>query len=135
MRDMIMSTKHGDKVLIAQPVVADKAPVVKDKAPIVADKALIVANKHKADVVKLSNVVADKPINVVVADNADVDDSDKVVKENVLAVVNDKASDALKNKPADVKEKLNEKGKKSIVGKDTGLSDILKYKPKNNASK
>nr|GEW55925.1 hypothetical protein [Tanacetum cinerariifolium] len=102
MRDMIMSSKHGDKVLIAQPVVTDKAPVVKDKAPVVADKALIVANKHKADVVKLSNVVADKLINVVVADNADV-------------------GKAL--------------GKKSIVGKDTGLSDILKYKPKNNAPK
>ncbi|GJS36735.1 hypothetical protein Tco_0535117 [Tanacetum coccineum] len=135
--------------------------VVADKAPVVEDKVLVVADKHKADVVKLSNVVADKPINVVVADNVDVgkalvkdkvgvyvlkgslsvdvvsdnvqDDLAKVVKENVLVVVNDKASDALKNKSVDVKETSDEKGKKSVVGKDKGLSDILKYKPKNNA--
>nr|GEV71489.1 hypothetical protein [Tanacetum cinerariifolium]GEV84200.1 hypothetical protein [Tanacetum cinerariifolium] len=141
----------------------DKAPVVADKAPVVADKAPIVTDKHKVDVVMLSNVVVDKPINVVVADNADVgkasvkdkdevcflkgslsvddvfdivqDDPTKVVKENVLAVVNDKASDALKNKLAYIKEKSDEKGKKYIVGKDTGLSDIPKYKPKNNRSK
>ncbi|GKG51227.1 hypothetical protein Tco_0541611, partial [Tanacetum coccineum] len=97
--------------VVKKPVVADKALVVEDKALVVEDKALVVVDKHKANAVKLSNVVADKSINVIVADNVDVgkalvkdkvgvyvlkrslfvevvsdnvqDDLDKVVKENV----------------------------------------------------
>ncbi|GJW84237.1 hypothetical protein Tco_0157382 [Tanacetum coccineum] len=98
-------------------VVADKAPVAADKASVVPDKASVVADKHKAAVVNPSNVVADKSIKLVIADNADVgkvevsvlkgslsidvvsdnvqDDPAKVVKENLLSVVNDKALDAL----------------------------------------
>ncbi|GKA54985.1 hypothetical protein Tco_0753934 [Tanacetum coccineum] len=98
-------------------VVADKAPVTADKASFVPDKASVVADKHKADVVNPSNVAADKSIKLVIADNANVgkvevsvlkgslsidvvsdnvqDDPAKVVKENLLSVVNDKALDAL----------------------------------------
>ncbi|GJS10618.1 hypothetical protein Tco_0367414 [Tanacetum coccineum] len=103
-----------------------KAPVVKEsvKVPVVKES------------VKASSVVADKPSSVVadkvdvVKDNINVV-ADKVVKENVLFIVADKASninvvavadkasDALKNKPAG-------KGKKPVVGKD-------KDKPKNIA--
>ncbi|GJY89738.1 hypothetical protein Tco_0504934 [Tanacetum coccineum] len=73
----------------------------------------------------------------VVFDNVQ-DDPAKVVKENVLAVVNDKASDALKNKPVDVKEKLDGKGKKVFVVNDKVVKDsgkdveLPKDKPKNN---
>ncbi|GJW84238.1 hypothetical protein Tco_0157383 [Tanacetum coccineum] len=142
----ISLSKHGDKVLIAQPVsefnpttgvqvmnkpidvvVVDntdmiKKPIVADNADVVkklvvANKVSVVADKHKAAVVNPSNVVADKSIKLVIADNADVgkvevsvlkgslsidvvsnnvqDDPAKVVKENLLAVVNDKALDAL----------------------------------------
>nr|GEZ22053.1 hypothetical protein [Tanacetum cinerariifolium] len=85
----------------------DKVPVVKE-----SDKALA----DNADVGKA--LVKDKIKTTVKRQ----DDLAKVVKENVLAVVNDKASNVLKNK-----------GKKSAVGKDKGLRDIPKDKPKNNA--
>nr|GEW61021.1 PH-interacting protein [Tanacetum cinerariifolium] len=134
----VLKVNESDKASVVNE--SDKAPVVKesDKAPVVAavvKKKPAVADKHKADAVKPPNVVIDKAINVVVADNGmwgclsiDVvpdniqDDPTKVVKENVLAVVNDQASDVLKNT-----------GKKSVIGKDKGLSDNPKDKPKNYA--
>ncbi|GKA23591.1 hypothetical protein Tco_0709624 [Tanacetum coccineum] len=120
MRDMIMSTKHGDKVLNPQPVssefnptmgvqvvnkpiivvVADKADVVKKS--VVADKAPVIADK--------APVVVDKPANVVVADNlynvgnlvVDVV-SDKVILEvKPKAVVH-----VLRSKETHVKRKRN----------------------------
>ncbi|GJS05127.1 hypothetical protein Tco_0321635, partial [Tanacetum coccineum] len=103
------------------------------KAPVVKESVKVSVIKKS---VKASSVVADKPSSIVVdkvdvvKDNINVV-ADKVVKENVLSVVADKASninvvavadkasDALKNKPAG-------KGKKPVVGKD-------KDKPKNIA--
>ncbi|GJW09171.1 hypothetical protein Tco_1571594 [Tanacetum coccineum] len=118
--DVVKKLVVADKDdVVKKPVVADKAPttvVVSVKVPVVKKS------------VKASSVVADKPSSVVadkvdvVKDNINVV-SDKVVKENVLSVVAykasniivvavaDKASDALKNKPA-------RKGKKPVVGKD-----------------
>ncbi|GJT36828.1 hypothetical protein Tco_0936693 [Tanacetum coccineum] len=120
-RDMIMSTKHGDKVLNPQPVssefnpttgvqvvnkpinvvVADKADVVKksvvaDKAPVVADKAPVVADKPANVVVadKLYNVVGNLVVDVV---------SDKVILEvKPKAVVH-----VLRSKETHVKRKRN----------------------------
>ncbi|GJX41346.1 ulp1 protease family, C-terminal catalytic domain-containing protein [Tanacetum coccineum] len=130
--DVIKKTVVSDKDdVVKKPVVADKDDVV--KKPVIADKApTTVVVSVKVPVVKksvkASSVVADKPSSVVadkvdvVKDNINVV-ADKVAKENVLSVVADKASninvvavadkasDALKNKPA-------EKGKKPIVGKD-----------------
>ncbi|GJX23150.1 hypothetical protein Tco_0227595 [Tanacetum coccineum] len=103
-----------------------KAPVVNESVKVPVVKESIKASSVVAD--KPSSVVADK-VNVV-KDNINVV-ADKVVKENVLFIVADKASninvvaiaykasDALKNKPAG-------KGKKPVVGKD-------KDKPKNIA--
>ncbi|GJT88172.1 putative reverse transcriptase domain-containing protein [Tanacetum coccineum] len=118
--DVVKKTVVAHKYdVVKKPVVADKAPntvVVSVKVPVVKKS------------VKASSVVADKPSSVVadkvdvVKDNINVV-ADKVVKENVLSVVADKASninvvavadkasDALKNKPAG-------KGKKPVVGKD-----------------
>nr|GEY28254.1 hypothetical protein [Tanacetum cinerariifolium] len=108
----------------ASSVVADKASsVVADMVDVVVKKS-VKASRVFAD--KSSSVVADKVD--VVKDNINVV-ADKVVKENVLFVVADKASNinvvavadkasnALKNKPAG-------KGKKPVVRKD-------KDKPKN----
>ncbi|GJS18029.1 hypothetical protein Tco_0412501 [Tanacetum coccineum] len=103
-----------------------KAPVVKESVKVPVVKKSVKASSVAAD--KSSSIVADKVD--VVKDNINVV-ADKVVKENVLSVVvdkasninvvavADKASDALKNKPAG-------KGKKTVVGKD-------KDKPKNIA--
>ncbi|GJR64468.1 hypothetical protein Tco_0010533 [Tanacetum coccineum] len=115
------------------PKVTSKVSDESVKAPVVKESVKVPVVKKS---VKASSVVADKPSSVVtdkvdvVKDNINVV-ADKVVKENVLSVVADKASninvvavadkasDALKNKPAG-------KGKKPDVGKD-------KDKPKNIA--
>ncbi|GJZ49195.1 hypothetical protein Tco_0603385 [Tanacetum coccineum] len=128
-------------VVAVESVVEKDNPKVMSKVSDESVKASVVKECVKVPVVKksvkASSVVADKPSSVVadkvdvVKDNINVV-SDKVVKENVLSVVADKAlninvvavadkaSDALKNKPAG-------KGKKPIVGND-------KDKPKNIAS-
>nr|GEV74849.1 hypothetical protein [Tanacetum cinerariifolium] len=128
-------------VATVESVVEKDNPKVTSKVSDESVKASVVKEGVKVPVVKksvkASSVVADKPSSVVaykvdvVKDNINVV-ADKVVKENVLSVVvdkasninvvafADKASDALKNKP-DVK------GKKPVVGKD-------KDKPKNIAS-
>ncbi|GJY72466.1 hypothetical protein Tco_0476169 [Tanacetum coccineum] len=115
------------------PKVTSKVSDESVKAPVVKESVKVPVVKKS---LKASSVVADKPSSVV-ADKVDVVKDninvviDKVVKENVLSVVAnkasninvvavaDKASDALKNKPAG-------KGKKPVVGKD-------KDKPKNIA--
>ncbi|GKE62144.1 hypothetical protein Tco_1512511, partial [Tanacetum coccineum] len=140
------SDKKTDPVVKAPVVAAIESVVEKDNPKVtskVSDesvKVLVVKESVKVPVVnksvKASSVVADKPSSVVadkvdvVKDNINVV-ADKVVKDNVLSVVADKAlninvvavvdkaSDALKNKPAG-------KGKKPVVGKD-------KDKPKNIA--
>ncbi|GKC36565.1 hypothetical protein Tco_1048949 [Tanacetum coccineum] len=152
-------------------VVKEKPAVVKDKHkteknskaldnPKESDKAadVIESHKHKADVVKPSNVVAYKAINVV-ADKVDVakdkinvqDDPAKVVKESVLAVAKNKpAGDGKNSAPDVVKErrttmlpKYKPNNKASFVGKsnvptelhkDKVLDVVSKDKPKGNAS-
>nr|GEV80163.1 hypothetical protein [Tanacetum cinerariifolium] len=123
-----------DNPKVSKPVVvADvKAPVVVAVESVVEKDNPKVASKVSDESVKKSlkaySVVADKPSSVVVdkvdvvKDNINVV-ADKVVKENVLSVVAykasninvvafaDKASNALKNKPAG-------KRKKPVVGKD-----------------
>ncbi|GJU69563.1 hypothetical protein Tco_1255822, partial [Tanacetum coccineum] len=70
-RDMNMSTKHGDKVLNPRPVSSEFNPTTGVQ---VVNKPINVVVADKADVVKKSVVadkalvVADKPANVVVAD-------------------------------------------------------------------
>nr|GEV75045.1 ulp1 protease family, C-terminal catalytic domain-containing protein [Tanacetum cinerariifolium] len=122
-------------------IVKEKPAVVKDKCkteknskaldnPKESDKAadVIESDKHKSDVVKPSNVVAYKAINVV-ADKVDV------VKESVLAVAKNKpARDELhKDKVLDVVSKDKPKGNASSVV-DKALNVVLKDKPKGNAS-
>nr|GFB46958.1 hypothetical protein [Tanacetum cinerariifolium] len=102
------SSENQDKIDVVVKKSVKSSSVVADKrSSVVADKVDVVVKKS----VKASSVVADKPSSV---------DGDKgdVVKDKV-DVVADKASDALKNK-------LNGKGKKLVVGKD-------KDKPKNIA--
>nr|GEZ99713.1 hypothetical protein [Tanacetum cinerariifolium] len=118
-------TEKNSKAL-DNPKESDKAADV-----IESDKAadVIESDKHKADVVKPSNVVADKVINVV-ADKVDVakdkinvqDDPAKVVKESVLAVV--------KNKP--VKDGKNS-APDALFQKDKALNVVSNDKPKGNA--
>ncbi|GKD64374.1 hypothetical protein Tco_1306482, partial [Tanacetum coccineum] len=125
-----------------------------------SDKAadVIESHKHKADVVKPSNVVAYKAINVV-ADKVGVakdkinvqDDPAKVVKESVLAVAKNKpAGDGKNSAPDVVKErcttmlpKYKPNNKASFIGKsnvptelhkDKVLDVVSKDKPKGNAS-
>nr|GEV75046.1 hypothetical protein [Tanacetum cinerariifolium] len=152
-------------------VVKEKPVVVKDKRkteknsksldnPKESDKAadVIESDKHKDDVVKPSNVVAYKAINVV-ADKVDVakdkinvqDDPANVVKESVLAVAKNKPSRDGKNYAPDVvkerrktmllKYKPNNKapsvGKSNVpteLHKDKVLDFVSKDKPKGNAS-
>ncbi|GKE83724.1 hypothetical protein Tco_1557466, partial [Tanacetum coccineum] len=134
--------KERPNVVKEKPTVVKKKPdVVKEKSSIVKDclkfkrmtvknsKALdnpketdkatdvIESDKHKTDVVKPSNVVADKAINVVadkainvVADKVDEakdkinvqDDQAKVVKQSVLAVAKNKPAGDGKNYVLDV---------------------------------
>ncbi|GKB42184.1 hypothetical protein Tco_0887126, partial [Tanacetum coccineum] len=152
-------------------VVKEKPAVVKDKRktkknskeldnPKESDKAadVIESDKHKANVVKPSNIVADKAINVV-ADKVDVakgkinvqDDPAKVVKESVLAVTKNKpAGDGKNSAPDVVKErrktmllkykpdnKVPSVGKNNVpteLHKDNVLDVVSKDKPKGNAS-
>ncbi|GJS30544.1 hypothetical protein Tco_0491164, partial [Tanacetum coccineum] len=130
--DVIKKTVVSDKDdVVKKHVVVDKDDVV--KKPVIADKApTTVVVSVKVPVVKksvkASSVVADKPSSVVadkvdvVKDNINVV-ADKVAKENVLSVVADKASNinvvAVADKVSDaLKNKLAEKGKKPVVGKD-----------------
>ncbi|GKF59451.1 hypothetical protein Tco_0176237, partial [Tanacetum coccineum] len=126
------------------PKVRSKVSDESVKAPVVKESVKVPVVKKS---VKASCVVVDKPSNVV-SDKVDVVKGninvieDKVVKENVLSVVADKASninvvavadkasDALKNKPAG-------KGKKPVVGKDKDKQknitpDVVKEKFKPN---
>nr|GEY59004.1 hypothetical protein [Tanacetum cinerariifolium] len=151
-------------------VVKEKLAVVKEKCkteknskaldnPNESDKAVVIeSDKHKADVVKPSNVVTDKAINVV-ADKVDVakdkinvqDDPAKVVKESVLAVAKNKpAGDGKSSAPDVVKErhktmlpkykpnnKVSSVGKRNVpteLHKDKVLDVVSKDKPKGNAS-
>ncbi|GJX68666.1 putative reverse transcriptase domain-containing protein [Tanacetum coccineum] len=100
----------------SQRVVKDKSAVevVKQPTEVAKDKALDVAVKDKvhADVVKDKvPVVKDKSAIDVVSDKVQVDVvSDKVhvdvVKDNASVVVKDKVPAVMKNKSADVKDKL-----------------------------
>ncbi|GJS63138.1 hypothetical protein Tco_0677702, partial [Tanacetum coccineum] len=151
-------------------VVKEKPAVVKDKHkteknskvldnPKESDKAadVIESDKHKVDVVKPSNVVADKAINVV-ADKVDMAkdkinvqyDPAKVVKESVLAVAKNKPAGDGKNSAPDVvkerrktmlpKYKPNNKAStefdqlQALFQKDKVLNVVSKDKPKGNAS-
>ncbi|GKA78264.1 hypothetical protein Tco_0784801 [Tanacetum coccineum] len=159
-------------------VVKEKPAVVKEKPAVVKDKRkteknskaldnpkesnkaadVIESDKHKVDVVKPSNVVADKAINVV-ADKVDMakdkinvqDDLAKVVKESVLAVAKNKpagdgknyAPDVVKERRKTMLPKYKPNNKASSVGKsnvptelhkDKVLDVVSKDKPKGNAS-
>nr|GEZ71037.1 hypothetical protein [Tanacetum cinerariifolium] len=101
-----------DKALAKQPdsvVVQDKdnvtAPAKTPASIVVQDKDNVVILFNVEDALK--NKAIEKASDVV---------NDSVVVESVCDVV--KASDALKNKAADVKEKSDGKGKKSVVDKD-----------------
>ncbi|GKE96974.1 hypothetical protein Tco_1581829, partial [Tanacetum coccineum] len=137
---VVVADVKASVVVAVESVVEKDNPKVTSKVLDESVKAPIVKESVKVSVVKKSvkatSVVADKPSSIVadkvdvVKDNINVV-ADKVVKENVLSVVvdkasninvvavSDKASDALKNKPAG-------KGKKPVVGRD-------KDKPKNIA--
>ncbi|GKD52891.1 hypothetical protein Tco_1286278, partial [Tanacetum coccineum] len=100
-RDMVMSTKRGDKVFNPKPVsefnptmgcVVKFAGNVKDKVTVVADKPDDVV-KDKVDVIKdIAPVVKDKLVVVVVKQPAEVVKDKVSVKDKVhVDVVNDKA--------------------------------------------
>ncbi|GJW56104.1 hypothetical protein Tco_0102835 [Tanacetum coccineum] len=168
--------KEKPDVVKEKPVVVKEKPdVVKEKPAVVKDclklkrktvknsKALdnpketdkvpdvIESDKHKADVVKPSNVVADKAINVVadkainvVADKVDVakdkinvqDDPAKVVKESVLAVAKNKpagdgknyAPDVVKERRKTMLPKYKTNNKAPSVGKSNVLAELHKDK-------
>nr|GEV56261.1 hypothetical protein [Tanacetum cinerariifolium]GEX07974.1 hypothetical protein [Tanacetum cinerariifolium] len=117
------SSVLADKVDVVVKKSVKASSVVADKlSSVVADKVDMVVKKS----VKASSVVADKPSSVVtdkvdvVKDNINVV-TDKVVKENVLSVVVDKASNinvvTVVDKASDVlKNKSARKGKKPVVG-------------------
>nr|GEY09632.1 hypothetical protein [Tanacetum cinerariifolium] len=107
----------GNDDVVKAPVVADKDDVV--KAPVVADEVMVVADK--APVVKATvvyNVVADKePLKISLSRRLLQTYVDYGRTYIAFDVVNEKASDALKNKATDVKKKSVGKGKKSTVDK------------------
>ncbi|GKD48799.1 hypothetical protein Tco_1277775, partial [Tanacetum coccineum] len=99
-RDMIMSTKHGDKLLNPQPVSSEFNPTMGVQ---VMNKLINIVVAYKANVVKKSvvadkaPVVADKPANVVVAHKLY-----NVVEVKPKAVVH-----VLRSKESHVKRKRN----------------------------
>ncbi|GKE51855.1 hypothetical protein Tco_1487011 [Tanacetum coccineum] len=148
---VVVADVKAPVVAIVESVVEKDNPKVTSKVSDESVKASVVKESVKVpDVkksVKASSVVVDKPSSVVVdkvdvvKDNINVV-ADTVVKENMLSVVADKASninvvsfadkasDALKNKPAG-------KGKKPVVGKDKDKQknitpDVVKEKFKPN---
>ncbi|GJW47902.1 peptidase C48, SUMO/sentrin/Ubl1 [Tanacetum coccineum] len=141
-------------------VVKENPAVVKEKPDVVKEKQVVVkekpdvgkgkprVDKHKADVVKPSNVVANKVINVVadkainvVADKVDVakdkinvqDDLD--LKRSVKEVVKERRKTMLPKYKTN--NKASSVGKSNVLAelhKDKVLDVVSKDKPKGNAS-